>query len=596
MSTSYYEEAGESELDEGGRSLADYLDIVKRRWQAISIGAAVVFLIAALLAALLPPSYRSSATILIQEQEIPQELVRSTITSFADERIQVISQQVLARSVLLELIEKYDLYANRRRFQTNEEVIDRMRADIKVQPVSAEVMDRRTGSQVKATIAFKLSYESGSAANAQKIANDLATLYLNENIKNREERAAETSTFLEEETSRLSKHIAEVETQLAAFKEKNEGRLPELRELNLQLSERNADELLRIEHDSTEATNRLAALQEELSLTSPYSTLPNESGDKPVLQPEDRLKELQAQLADISGTYTEEHPDIRRLKREIASLEAQGYGIGPDPTRDERLSKLKAQLVQLRETHSDDFPDVIRVKREIAAIEKMSNPGAAPAPTKRVRADNPVYLNLRSQIDSQKAELQALNQERGQLLMKQADLQTRLEQTPQVEREYLDLTRDQDNSKARFRELKEKQMDAEVAQQLEHDRKAERFTLIEPPQYPERPASPNRGAILLAGFVLALIGGASTGAVRESLDSTVKLPADLARLLQVPTLGVVPAVQLDSEIRRRKRVRLILLGVGAVVFIVVLILINFLIMPLDVIWYALVRRFFSTAS
>ena len=594
MSSAYYEDSFDPQTEPSGSSLTRIIEIGKRRGMAIAFAAAAIFAVAVLLALLLPAQYRSTATILIQEQEIPQELVRSTITSFADERIQVISQEVLARSVLLDLINKYDLYSSRRRFETNEEIVDRMREDIKLQPVSAEVMDRKTGSQVKATIAFKLAYESGSAANAQKIANELSSLYLNENIKNREERAAETSSFLEEETKRLSEHIAEVETKLAAFKEKNQGRLPELRELNLQLSERNANELLRVERDITENTDRRSALQSELALTTPYSALPSDSTSDHtvVLQPEDRLKQLQAQLAGLAGTYTDDHPDIQRLHREINSLESQGYGIGPDDTRDERISKLQARLIELKQNHSDDYPDVVRTRSALQALQKTPPVPAVKVSTKRIRADNPVYLNLRSQIDAADAQIAALAQERGELQRKQTEIDTHLEETPEVERAYLELSRDQDNSRARFRELKEKQMDAEVAEQLEHDRKAERFTLIEPPQYPEKPASPNRLAIVMAGFVLALMGGAGFGGIREALDDTVKGPPDLARMLHVPILGVVPGVVLDTEYLRRARTRWYIAGGIIVAAVLVLILVNFLVMPLDVIWFSLLRRFF----
>ncbi len=592
MSTTYFDDAAGMDLDSEGRTLAHYGEIARRRWMSIALSASGIFLCAVLLAFLLPPTYRSSATILIQEQEIPQELVRSTITSFADERIQVISQQVLARSVLLDLINKYDLYSNRRRFQTNEEVIDRMREDIKLQPVSAEVMDRKTGSQVKATIAFKLAFESGTAANAQKIANELASLYLNENIKNREERAAETSSFLEEEAQRLSKHIADVEAQLATFKEKNQGRLPELRELNLQLSDRNSNELLRVERDMTENMNRRSSLESELALTSPYSALPNDSGERAVLQPEDKLKALQAQLASLKGAYTDDYPDIQRIQREITSLEAQGYGIGPDAARDQRISNLRAKLVDLKQKYGESYPDVVRTQHELDALEKTPAVPATKIDATRIRADNPVYLNLRSEIDSANAQIQALKEERAELLRKQADLDTRLLETPQVEREYLELSRDQDNSRARYRELKQKQMDAEVAEQLEHDRKAERFTLIEPPQYPERPSSPNRIAIILAGFVLSLAGGASIGATREVLDDTIKAPGELARVMQVPTLGVIPSIEQESTRIRRRKIRWILALCALGFLILIILLVNFLVMPLDVIWFSLMRRFF----
>jgi uncharacterized protein involved in exopolysaccharide biosynthesis len=585
-----YEDSFDSEFAEPRKSLRDYIVIVQRRGRSIAIVGFSILVVSLVLALGLPATYRSSATILIQEQEIPQDLVRSTITSFADERIQVISQQVLARSVLLSLIEKYDLYARQRRFDTNEEILDRMRRDIKMTPISAEVMDHKTGNQVKATIAFKLSYDSHSADQAQKIANELATLYLNENTKNREERAAETSSFLEEETTRLSKHIAEVEAQLATFKEKNQGRLPELRQLNLEIDERTDNELRRVETEAAEARNHLNSLHAELSLTSPYSSLPTEGGKEVVLQPEENLKALKAQLAEISGAYTEDHPDIKRLKRQIAALEAQGYGADTDDDDDKRLNTLQARLVELRQKYSDDYPDVVRTRREITALQASTAKHHATPSNRRIRADNPVYLNLRSQIDAADAQVAALDDEKKTLLRRQADIESRLEKTPEVEREFLELSRDEDNSRTRFRELKEKQMEADVAQQLERDRKAERFTLIEPPQYPEKPASPNRPALALAGLLLSIIGGLSTGLTREVLDDTVKGPGELSGLLRVPTLAVIPLVEADADLERRKR-RRILIAIGAFLGLCAAVaLIHFFVMPIDVIWYSLQRR------
>ena len=132
-----------------GKTMGDYLGILRRRRALMLAVFVVLFVIAAVVAMVLPPVYRSTATILIKEQEIPQEFVRSTVTSFADERIQVISQQVMTRSTLLDLVDKYGLYGKARQSETSEEILDRMRRDIKLTPISAEVTDRRTGSPVK---------------------------------------------------------------------------------------------------------------------------------------------------------------------------------------------------------------------------------------------------------------------------------------------------------------------------------------------------------------------------------------------------------------------------------------------------------------
>lgn len=596
-SAPYSEEYGSGFAEEPGASLGDYLTIIARRWKAIVATGTVIFALALAVALLLPPTYRSSATILIQEQQIPSDLVRSTITSYADERIQVISQEVLSRSVLLGLIEKYNLYAKKRRYVPTEDVVDEMRKDIKVLPISADVRDPRSGSQVKATIAFKISFDGSAPDLTQKVANELVSLFLNENVKNREERAAETSEFLEAEANRLSQHIADTESKLADFKAKNADALPEEKGLNLQISDRNSADLIRIQHDITEATDRRMALESELALTPRYNALPTDGGAHSVLPPDEQLKSLKNQLLVLQGTYTADHPDVIRVKRQIAALEAQGYGAGDDDHQ-RQLAAAERDYQELRERYSADYPDVVRAKRTLDTLRAQSTTATARAadPT-REAADNPVYLNLRAEIDAANAQLLALNNERTTLQERQRDFDARLARSPDVERDYLALTRDLDESRLSFHQIKEKEMEAQVAQQLEDDRKAERFTLIEPPQYPERPASPNRLALGLVGFVLACLGGLGGGAVKEKLDDTVKTSADLVRRLNVPNLVTIPTLATEtlsvarSRAQKRRR-RLALAWALAIMALLGLaaIGIHVLVVPLDVAWFSLLRR------
>ena len=169
--------------NESGKTLAEYLAVLRRHKVQILAVTAVLAAVAAAVAIGLPPVYRSTATILVQEQEIPPDLVRSTITSFADERIQVISQQVMTRAVLLQLVDKYGLYEKYRQRATNDEILARMRKDIKLTTVNADISDRSSGRRVNATIAFTISYDSPQPDQAQKVASELASLYLNENAK-----------------------------------------------------------------------------------------------------------------------------------------------------------------------------------------------------------------------------------------------------------------------------------------------------------------------------------------------------------------------------------------------------------------------------
>lgn len=566
------------------RSLRDHLSMLKRRRALALTVFCVLLAITVVVAVVLPPVYRSTATILIKEQEIPPEFVRSTVTSFADERIQVISQQVMTRATLLELVDRHGLYGSARQRETSEEILDRMRRDIKLTPISAEVTDRRTGSPVKSTIAFTLSYDSENASSAQKIANELTTLYLNENVKNRQQKAAETTSFLDEELSRVTRYIAELEQKLASFKERNQGRLPELNLSNQMGSERSATEIARLEREILFLNERTASLQAQLADTKPQ--LPIMSAGGAVLDPDDRLKSLQMQLSAAIGTYSSDHPDVKRLRREIAVLQAETGEHGDTTDREARRHELDAQLSQLRQKYADDHPDVARVKRQLVALDEA--PAAAPRTTRK--PDNPVYLNLKAQIDTNAAQLISLRKERDELRARLSLYDARVSQSPEVEREYLEIVRDMDSSRMRFRELRDKQMQAQVAEQLERERKAERFTLIEPPIFPEKPVRPNRLLIVVMGLLLAIALGIGAAAVRESVDRAVHGPRDVMRLLHVPVLAVLPALTHPLTSRRRARRRLVWLAVGAVLLLTAVTAFHVFYMPLDVAWYALLRR------
>lgn len=575
---------------DSSRPLGYYVDVLRRRRALLLTVFLLTALAATAVALMLPAVYRSTATILIKEQEIPQELVRSTVTSYADERIQVISQQVMTRATLLALVDQYGLYGKARQRETSEEILDRMRRDIKLTPISAEVTDRRTGSPVRSTIAFTLSFDSEVAGNAQKIANELTTLFLNENVKNRQQKAAETTSFLEEELARVSEHISDVEQRLARFKRRNQGSTPDLSLSNQVNSERLGGELQRLERETAFLQERRMQLETQLVETRPFSPVTGATG---VVEPEDRLRMLETQLAGLTGVYSEDHPDIRRLRREIASLRKDTELSARGADREDQLQRLRTQLAQLRQKYSDDHPDVVRLRRSYAAVEEAVRQGdrdAAGDVRRPRKADNPAYLALKAQIDTTAAQIDSLRAERGELQERLRQLDVRLAQTPEVEREYLELTRDLDSSRARFRELRDKQMQAQVAEQLERGRKAERFSLIEPPVYPERPYRPNRQLILMLGLVLAAGAGLAAVALRETVDATVHGPKDLTRMMQVPVLSLLPPLPAPvTAARRGTLLKLALLAAAGVAVIAVLLLHNF-VMPVDVAWYALLRR------
>jgi len=575
-------------MEEQTRDLSDYVAAFKRRKKTIFATMAILLLAAAVVAVVWPPIYRSTATILIEEQEIPPDLVRSTISSYADQRIQVISQQVMTRANLTQIVDKYRLYEGYRRAHTTEETLDRLRRDIKLDILKADVVDPRSGSKTTATIAFTLSYDGETPDDAQKVANELVSLYLNENLKNREQKAAETSTFLAEEAAKLSDHITDAEKKLAAFKAKNMGRLPELVTLNMQLRDRTDSELKEVERDLMSLDERKFYLESQLAQTKPNTPIISTNGQR-ILDPEERLKSLEAQYASLSGVYSPDHPDIVKMRREIAALRKATGSSGASDESAKKLIGLRAELVAAREKYSDDHPDVVKLRKSIAALEAQQA-ASGKAPAIEVKPENPAYITLQAQLESTMSNMKSLRAKEADLKAKIASYERRLVETPQVEREYLDLSRDHDTSVARYREIKTKQAQAQISQELEKDRKGERFVLIDPPQVPEQPSSPNRPAILLLGVVLSMAGGVTSAAVLENVDHSVRNFKTLSGLLDVPLLAVIPYMETGRERRKRRR----LFGIGAIVafagLAAALLLVHFFWMPLDVLWYWALRK------
>ena len=577
-------------MEEQTKDLRDYWLFFQRRKKQIVLIMAVLLTISLVVAFSLPPTYRSTATILIEEQEIPPELVRSTITSYADQRIQVISQQVMTRANLMQVVEKYNLYPSKRKHETTEEILGRIRKDIKLDMVSADVIDRRSGSKTTATIAFTLAYDSETAESAQKVASELTSLYLNENLKTRQQKSAETSSFLTEEASRLSAHISEIETKVAAFKAKNQGRLPELMQLNMQLRDRTDSEIMETERQINLLEERKIYLESQLTQIKPNSPIVSASGER-ILGSDERLKALEAQYTSLSGIYSTDHPDVIKMRREIVALQ-KATGETPDTQeQSKQLTFLRSELALANEKYSDNHPDVIKLKKAVAALENSIKTSPVRSEPQRLRKpENPMFIALQTQLEVLLSETNSMRNKRNELKSKMASYEARVEQTPQVEREYLDLGRDHENSVRRYQELKAKQSEAQVAQELEKDSKGERFSLIDPPQLPEKPNSPNRPAILLLGMILSMGGGVAYAGVLESLDSSIKSSKELVAVLKAPLLSVIPYIE-NAQDRGRKRK-----GRGIVVFAIIAIiltaslLMHFFWIPLDVLWFAAFRK------
>jgi polysaccharide biosynthesis transport protein len=577
-------------------SLKDFgAGLAQRRVLAIVLAA--VFIVAALaFALLLPPEYRSAGTILIEQQEVPADLVRSTVTAYADQRLQVINQRVMTSQNLLDIMRRHKLYADRQEKDTREELVQRMRGDINLKMINADVIDPRSGAPRQATIAFSVSYTNRSPEQAVRVANELTSLYLSENLNERQRLAGNTTSFLVEESERQRKAIAETEAKLAEFKLQHADAMPELQSLNRSLLDRTEQELHGAEMRNASLEQQRVFIESQLSQVKPNSMMTTDGGER-VLTPADRLRVAKSRLASARALYAPDHPDIARFEREIRGLEAE---VGPGAVAGASVNELtrnlegaRGELAQARDRYSADHPDVLRLERRVSGLEKeladatsRAEPPRPPVET----PDNPAYISLQTQLSSVLNEQKALKSRMDQLRTERLGYERQLVISPTIEKEYRELARNYDAASAEYRELRRKVQEAQVSQNLENDRKGERFTIIEPPMTPEKPVSPNRPAIMAIGVILALGVTLAVIAVLEMLDTSVRSRRDLMNLLATPPLAVLPWIETSEDrVLRKRRTRYAWVGAVAstAVFATT---IHLFILPLNIAVAGVLRR------
>lgn len=562
----------------------------RRKWPMLAVFVAAL-LVAVASAVLWPPKYVSTATILIEQQEVPTELVRSTISSFADQRIQTINQRVMTSENLLGIVQKYDLYGKDRKREGRERILERIRGDIRFGSIKASVIDPRQGRPVEATIAFSLSYQSGSPVTAARVANELSTLYLQENLQSRKQLADQAAVFLTDEVDRLSRRINELQGALASFKEGHVNNLPEQTSLNLQLLNRSDDERRDVNTQLSAQEQQIVFLEAQLAQISKASPVYASTGER-VMSPADRLKYLRSEYARTAAIYSPGHPDVERLKREIAGLAATVDDETSDNERQRQLQDARTDLLAARQRYAPEHPDVQRLERLVATLSDpaVASIGASPASGGGSNADNPAYIQLQAQLNAARNQRASLEQKRADVIAKISTLEGRIATAPGVERDYMGLIRELDSTQLKYREIRQKQMEAQLAQSLETERKGERFSLIDPAVAPDEPASPNRKLILLMGLVLALALATGLALLLESFDRSIRGRDDIASLLTVQPLAVIPWFEsAEQAAARRRRHRYALYG-SAASFVLATVAVHLLYRPLDVLWAIFVRR------
>ncbi len=569
-------------MEEDAKTLRDYINIIRRRKYIIVALFLFLLISSAVLAIIIPPVYQSEATILIEQQHIPTELIKSTVTSYADERIRLIEQRIMTVANLTKLIDKYDLYSQQRKKLAPAELVELFKENTQLEMINADVVSQGRGS--KAAIAFKLIWNDKKPELAQQVTNELVTLFLSENVRARTQRAEETTTFLAEEVEKLKLEIQKVENTIAEYKQKYSASLPELLPVNLSTISRLESELQQLNLQENMLAERRINLSSQLIATDPViaPTLSNKATAP------NTLDDLMASESELLSKYSAAHPDVLRIRKQIDMLKKQGAESIYDANND--LEQAKQNLKELRQKYSDNHPDVKITQKRISELENKSQKNPTPSMESGRNTKNPVYLQLSSEIDIAQVELQNIKSQRATLQQKLQVLEENVAQSHQVERGYYELVRDLDANKAKYQELKGKQLQAKLSQTLEEEQKGETFTLIEPPQLPNKPIKPNRIKLLFIGLIVSVGGGLGAGILTEMLAGGVRGYRALTQVTGIEPLIVIPYIrnQIDSD-RTRKNIRS--LSVFSVVLLISLLCaIHFLYMPLDVILYKVWQR------
>jgi polysaccharide biosynthesis transport protein len=554
-------------------SVGEYVSVIRReKWRALGV-AAVVAAGATALALVWPPTYRSTATILIEQADIPADLVTSTVSAIASDRIQAIQQRIITTANLSKIIDKYNLYAEVRESSPLNEVAEGMRANIKLALLSADAGTRGRGNE--AAIAFTLSFDGSTPSTTHQVTTELAALFLSESERDSFDRATDATSFLQAEAVRLNADVETLELKLEEFRRQHAGQLPEDRLFNVQLLDRADSQLLDLSRQIQSLRERQGAVRAQLAGTATQLAM---SGDRTELSPAEQAALLQAKRAEMSARYGPKHPEVMALDRQINALRSVGV-FGGDVS-DLRVQTLQSDLTVARQRYGTKHPDTVRLERELQAAQAAAAAAPQPAPVPQSNVTNPAFLQLQAELSSLNGELQAVIAQQQATEEKRANMEARILQAPGVERDYISLKREYDTAVAKYLDIRTKEAAAELSKSLETQRMGEKLTLIEPAAEPIAPIKPNRPVMIAIGLLAAIAAGVVVGILHDAMEQRVHGWRRLREIVGQAPMAVIPVIQTTSDRRRASQARRMLIFLGALIGGAVLVSVHLFVTPL----------------
>lgn len=531
----------------------EYISILKRYIYPILAIIFIGSILSYLIAMTLPHVYKSTATILIDQTAMPKEIVTSMVTNYAEKRIQIIKKKIMSSENLKNMIDKFNLYSEEREDNNIRSLISKMRDNTHLDMLGGEtIIDPNSGKPVKPTVGFELSFDSKYPETAQKIATEFVTLYLDNNLQYRANIIDAATKFLESETNKLRYEISELETKLAEFKEKNSGNLPGLNKMNLSRINSTEERLGKTNEKIRSLTENEFYLRNKLVQLDPYLATYTITGER-IYGADDRLIALKAKYIGLSSKYSKEHPDLVKMRREIASLQKESGG-NPDKYEYQiKINDKKTKLALLMDRYSPTHPDVKKLKKEITNLKKsLDEPSTIKKLLPRAQPNNPAYIQMQTQLVGIQSELRSAKVSRIDLENKLLKYEQSFSKSPQVEREYKALIRDYENAMSKYGEVKEKQREANMASSMEKATKGNEFLLLEPPLIPEDPFKPNRKAIVFLGGLASIALAICFVMVKEMLSPSIYTPGRLALVTGKEPLAVIPYLEIKEPVFKKQ--------------------------------------------
>ena len=500
----------------------DALRIAKARAPLVLVPAAIGLLVALIASSRLPDVYQAETLIQIVPQRVPDAYVRSTVTIKTEDRLDALRQQVQSRTQLERMITESNLYQRQRALKPMQDVVEQMRAAMSIEIVRS--------NRAEPVDAFYLRFNYDDPTMAARVTEILGTLYVDFNARERGALAHGTNEFLGSQLNEAKKRLDQADKNLQVFRERHSGKLPSQLQYNMQtiqstqLQRQSLVESLARDRDRKLMLERLYndALAEPAPV-APSGQAVNNPAALATMSPRQQLDLAKATLAALESKVKEGHPDLRRVRKQVADLE---------------------QLVA-----------------EAPESANASNPAGL----------TQVELQRRERISAQRAEIESLDR---QILFKESEerrlsrligeYQSRIEAVPGVESEDLSLTREYDTLQRAFEDLLTKSESARVAGELEDRQIGEQFRVLDPPRVPDRPISPQRALISGGGLLGGLMLGLLVVAALEIRDGRLRSATDVAQVLKLPVMAVVPEMPSAEDLQTRRRRRRALSGVAAV--------------------------------